>query len=207
MSDEWPVHSSGFSYGGMYSASGAASTSSRASASASFQLAPCTCTSAPCALIFSTISGFVVVGTITRTAIPSCRPTVATAWPALPPDELIRLVAPRACSVLHMYAIPRSLNEPDGCSASILRSTRVPTSSESGIDSTSGVFTTRPAGIFTVVAAEAVATPARRGSIVRMLNSVGSSMASRTEFSATPNADFAGRRRRLRSSCCEMVQA
>lgn len=40
---EWPSHSKGWSYGGMYAADESAATSCRASASAAFQLSPCTC--------------------------------------------------------------------------------------------------------------------------------------------------------------------
>eukprot|EP00966_Prymnesium_polylepis_P269859 6234026-Prymnesium_polylepis.1 len=98
----------------MYSASASDATIERASSSASFQLAPCTVTSAPCARILSSMIGLVVVGTITRTVIPSTRPMAATAWPALPPELQMRLLTPDCFSCAHMYAIPRSLNEPLG---------------------------------------------------------------------------------------------
>ena len=74
----------------------------------------------------------------------------ATACPALPPDEQMTLVTPRSRSVEHMKAIPRSLKEPLGCSASTFSSTRVPTAAESGADSSSGVCEIRPGGMDTV---------------------------------------------------------
>ena len=58
--------------------------------------------------------GLVVCGTITRTCMPSFLPTTATAWPALPPEEEMSEVTPLCFSSAHRYAMPRSLNEPDG---------------------------------------------------------------------------------------------
>ena len=112
--DEWPCQRSSCSYGGMYSAAGSDATSSRASSSAAFQFSPCTCTSAPWLAILSSMIFLVVVGTMTLTCMPRRRPMAATACPAFPPDEQMSDVAPRSFSVLHMYAIPRSLNEPLG---------------------------------------------------------------------------------------------
>ena len=147
--DEWPSQRSGCSYGGTYAAAGSASTTDRASASASFQFDPCTSTSAPCAEILSSMIFFVVVGTITRTRTPSRRPIAAAAWPALPPDDETTLVTPSRCICAHMYAMPRSLNDPLGCIDSILSQTLVPVRSLSGRDWTSGVLMVRPGGICT----------------------------------------------------------
>ena len=85
--------------------------------------------------------------------------------------EQISDEAPRSLSVLHMYAIPRSLNEPDGWLVSILRSTRQPAASERGIDSRSGVGDAiRFGGIAT--ARPAAEAKARRRCIGRRLGGI-----------------------------------
>lgn len=50
----------------------------------------------------------------TLTCMPSRRPIVAAASPALPPEEEMTDLTPRSWSCAHIYAIPRSLNEPEG---------------------------------------------------------------------------------------------
>ena len=57
-------------------------------------------------------------GTTTSTGTPSSRPQYATAMPALPPDDDTKRRAPAACRASQTAPMPRSLNEPDGCSAS-----------------------------------------------------------------------------------------
>ena len=94
----------------------------------------------------------------------------ATAWPALPPEEQISDEAPRSLRVLHMYAIPLSLNEPLGWLVSILRRTRQPASSESGMDSSSGVGDAiRLGGMATAGAVAALSARRRsRGATLRI---------------------------------------
>ena len=66
-------------------------------------------------------------------------------------EEEMSEVTPLCFSSAHRYAMPRSLNEPDGCSASIFSSTLVPISSDSGADSRRGVLKWQPGGMVTRV--------------------------------------------------------
>jgi hypothetical protein len=95
-------------------------------------------------LIFSIIRSLVVVGTTTSTSIPRRAPTLATAWPALPPllETSARLPASRWCA--HSHAIPRSLKLPDGWFVSSFKCTVQLVVADSAGDGMSGVGTYRP---------------------------------------------------------------
>jgi hypothetical protein len=79
----------------------------------------------------------------TVAGMPSARAACATASPALPPEEDTRRCAPAAAAAWQAAPMPRSLNEPHGCSASSFRNTGapVPSAAVSGLESTSGVVT------------------------------------------------------------------
>ena len=81
----------------------------------------------------------VVLGTTTTTGMDRCRPAYATAIPALPPEELMKRCFPSLTARSHTAPMPRSLNDPVGCDASILSQIWRPVIELSGRDSISGV--------------------------------------------------------------------
>src|SRR5580658_5589039 len=59
--------------------------------------------------------------------------------PALPPEEEMKRVAPRRAYSSHASPIPRILNEPEGCHASIFNQIVLPDIVDNGRDSRRGV--------------------------------------------------------------------
>ena len=133
----WPSHNSGSSYGWMNASPTVINDC--ACALASWKLAPCTTISAPSRAISARARALAVSGTTTSTGTPSWRPEYAAAMPAFPPEDEMNRFAPRRWYSAQAWPMPRSLNEPIGCRASILSQTVWPGRVGMALEASNGV--------------------------------------------------------------------